>query len=99
MFNYQGTSGRGVKHVIYWKPGNDQTAKSTHKVSLTLYENDVVQVRVMIYLKNCLMRSKVSGSSFILWTMDHFSSMVSMANTLLSEVSFEEQIVNLLNFL
>ena len=45
----QGASGRGVKHVVFWKPGQDQNAKATAKVNLIIYENEMLQVLNLYY--------------------------------------------------
>ena len=43
---WQGTRGRGVRHVVYWRHSIDTVQPL--KVNLILYENDVLQVRYLL---------------------------------------------------
>ena len=42
---YQGTKGRGMRHVVYWKHTNEAGVQPL-KVNLIIYDNDVLQVSI-----------------------------------------------------
>ena len=66
---WQGTRGRGVRHVVYWRHDTDIGVHSL-KVNLILYENDVLQV---------------TGSSFYLWVLESYPGLVRLVEFLMQE--------------
>ena len=51
MFNVgvQATKGQGVRHVVYWRHSTDPALQvQPLKVNLILYENDVLQVGLVL---------------------------------------------------
>ena len=43
MLLLQGASGRGIRHVVFWKYTNEINVQPI-KVNLVVYENDLLQV-------------------------------------------------------
>ena len=60
FFLYQGTKGRGVRHVVYWKHTNESGVQPL-KVNLIVYDNDVLQVKVSTILKRKIQLSIPEG--------------------------------------
>ena len=83
----QGTKGRGIRHVIYWKHPNTEPGSQPMKVNLILYENDILQVcQSNLYCFVVYCSVEVTGSSFYLWVLDCYPAILKLVDFIIQEV-------------
>ena len=81
---------KGVKHVVFWTHPADSNGTSI-KINLIVYDNDILLVQRCVATAGLLQPQRyllqVSGTSYFLWTLEHYAGLCRVVDDLMGSDS------------